>query len=242
MPYTDEIVYPPLIQAATGILTENNPPTPLHLLLPLLPLLPSNLIKLYNLKLAKVPVVSEPLPDTPSETLNCTFEFTGRLSSISLTIFNTTTFASEFSIAQACKPSTYHPFEDYLAKMSSPYKYTGQPEITAVSALYGNEMHAHFDNCTLPPAFATADDVYPRYTEISRHYDTFELPLPTPPPPPSFRQWPILCVMRRHQPTAGGLASTSSRPFFLFCLYVLCLSPRTFQFYLQAFSCQHFPA
>ena len=58
--------------------------------------------------------------------------------------------------------------------MSSPYTYMGQPEITAVPAFYGKEVHVHFDQTTLPPTFATTDDVHLRYTAMSRHYDTFQ--------------------------------------------------------------------
>ena len=52
----------------------------------------------------------------------------------------------------------------------------GQPEITAVSAFYGKEVHVHFDQTTLPPPiFAATDDVHLSYTAMSRHYDTFQL-------------------------------------------------------------------
>ena len=37
------------------------------------------------------------------------------------------------------QPFTYHSYDDYLAKMSSPYTCMGQPEIIAVSAFYGKE-------------------------------------------------------------------------------------------------------
>ena len=42
----------------------------------------------------------------------------------------------ELLYGSGMQPSTYHSY-DYLAKMSSPYTYMGQPEITAVSAFYG---------------------------------------------------------------------------------------------------------
>ena len=75
---------------------------------------------------------------------------------------------------QARRPFQRHSYDDYLAKMSSPYTFIGQLEITAVSAFYGKEVHVHFDQTTLPPSiFATTDDVHLRYTAMSRHYNTF---------------------------------------------------------------------
>ena len=68
----------------------------------------------------------------------------------------------------------------------------GQLEITAVSALYGKEVHVHFDQTTLPPpTFATTDDVHLRYTAMSRHYDTFQLIISDP-------------VEQPHAPISGG--------------------------------------
>ena len=43
----------------------------------------------------------------------------------------------ELLYGSGMQPFTYHSYDDYLAKMSSPYTYMGQPEITAVSAFYG---------------------------------------------------------------------------------------------------------
>ena len=79
----------------------------------------------------------------------------------------------ELLYGSGMQPFTYHSYDDYLAKMSSPCTYMGQPEITAVSAFYGKEVHVHFDQTTLPPTFATTDDVHLRYTAMSQHYDTF---------------------------------------------------------------------
>ena len=74
----------------------------------------------------------------------------------------------------------------------------GQPEITAVSAFYGKEVHVHFDQTTLPPSiFATTDDVHLRYTAMSRHYDTLQLIISDP-------------VEQPHAPIPGdGLSSAS---------------------------------
>jgi len=57
----------------------------------------------------------------------------------------------KYMIHKPCGPFQRHSYDDYLAKMSSPYTYMGQPEITAVSAFYGKEVHVHFDQTTLPP-------------------------------------------------------------------------------------------
>ena len=43
----------------------------------------------------------------------------------------------ELLYGSGMQPFTYHSYDDYLAKMSSPYTYMGQPEIIAVSAFYG---------------------------------------------------------------------------------------------------------
>ena len=63
--------------------------------------------------------------------------------------------------------------------MSSPFTYMGQPELTAISALFGKTVHVHLDDTTLPPpAFATIDDIHLRYNASSRHYDTYQLIIP----------------------------------------------------------------
>ena len=79
------------------------------------------------------------------------------------------------------KPFTYNLHDDYIAKMSSPYTYMGQPEITAISALYGKTVHVHYNDSALPPpAFATLDGIHLRYTQVCRHYDTHQLIIPRP--------------------------------------------------------------
>ena len=104
----------------------------------------------------------------------------------------------ELLYASGIQPFTYDSYDDYLAKMSSPYTYMGQPEITAVSAFYGKEVHLHFDQTTLPPPhFATTDDVHLRYSAVSRHYDTFQLIIPDP-------------VEQPHAPISGGALSSAS--------------------------------
>ena len=96
------------------------------------------------------------------------------------------------------QPFTYHSYDDYLAKMSSPYTFIGQPEITAVSAFYGKEVHVHFDQTTVPPpTFATTDDVHLRYTAMPRHFDTFQLITSDP-------------VEQPHAPISGGGLSSAS--------------------------------
>ena len=105
---------------------------------------------------------------------------------------------------------TYHSYDGYLAKMSSPYTYKGQLEITAVSAFYGKEVHVRFDETALPAAtFATTDDVHLRYTAMSRHYDTFQQiirPCRTT-PRLDLRWWPIFCVTMTHHPTAKEIVN-----------------------------------
>ena len=82
--------------------------------------------------------------------------------------------------------------------MPPPYTFMGQPEITAVSAFYGKEIHVHFDQTTLlPPIFATTDDVHLRYNAMSRHYDTFQLIISDP-------------VEQRHALISGGGLSSAS--------------------------------
>ena len=104
----------------------------------------------------------------------------------------------ELLYASGIQPFTYDSYDDYLAKMSSPYTYMGQPEITAVSAFYGKEVHLHFDQTTLPPPhFATTDDVHLRYSAVSRHYDTFQLIIPDP-------------VEQPHAPISGGALCSAS--------------------------------
>ena len=44
----------------------------------------------------------------------------------------------ELLYGSGMQPFTYHSYDDYLAKMSSLYTYMGQPDITAVSAFYGS--------------------------------------------------------------------------------------------------------
>ena len=96
------------------------------------------------------------------------------------------------------RPFQRHSYDDYIAKMPSPYTLMGQPEITAVSAFYGKEVHVHFDQTTLPPPhFATTDDVHLRYSAMSRHYDTFQLIIPDP-------------VEQPHAPISGGALSSAS--------------------------------
>ena len=96
------------------------------------------------------------------------------------------------------RPFQRHSYDDYIAKMPSPYTLMGQPEITAVSAFYGKEVHVHFDQTTLPPPFfATTDDVHLRYTAMSRHYDTFQLIISDP-------------VEQPHAPIPGGGLSSAS--------------------------------
>ena len=74
------------------------------------------------------------------------------------------------------RPFQRHLYDDYLAKMTSPYTFIGQPELTAVAAFYGKEVHVHFDQTTVPPpTFATTDDVHPRYTAMSRHLRHFPI-------------------------------------------------------------------
>ena len=104
------------------------------------------------------------------------------------------------------RPFQRHSYDDYIAKMPSPYTFMGQPEITAVSAFYGKEVHVHFDQTTLPPPiFATTDDVHLRYTAMSRHYDTFQLIIYDP-------------VEQPHAPISGGGLSS--------CLLYTSPSPR----------------
>ena len=43
----------------------------------------------------------------------------------------------ELLYGSGMQPFTYHSYDDYLTKMSAPYTYMGQPEMTAVSAFYG---------------------------------------------------------------------------------------------------------
>ena len=102
-------------------------------------------------------------------------------------------------IHKPCGPFQRHSYDDYLAKMPSPYTLMGQPEITAVSAFYGKEVHVHFDQTTVPPpTFATTDDAHLRYTlRCLDIYDTFQLITSDP-------------VEQPHAPISGGGLSSAS--------------------------------
>ena len=86
------------------------------------------------MRLETVPVVSEPLPDTFSEIPNYTINVVSNSCSTCLKIVTTTTSAytskyeginAELLYGSGMQPFTYHSYDDYLAKMSSPYTYMG---------------------------------------------------------------------------------------------------------------------
>ena len=103
------------------------------------------------------------------------------------------------------QPFTYNSYDDYIAKMSSPYTYMGQPEITAISALYGKTVHVHYNDSTLPPpAFATLEDIHLRYTQVSRHYDTYQPIIPRPDGQPHPPIQGVGYLQRRHDAPLCG--------------------------------------
>ena len=79
------------------------------------------------MRLETVPVVSEPLPDTFSEIPNYTIKFMSEnRHNNDLRIYEGINV--ELLYGSGMQPFTHHSYDDYLAKMSSPYTYMGQPE------------------------------------------------------------------------------------------------------------------
>ena len=96
------------------------------------------------------------------------------------------------------RPFQRHSYDDYIAKIPSPYTFIGQPEITAVSAFYGKEVHVHFEEVPYLllfwPQRMTFTYVTLRCLDI---YDTFQLIIPEP-------------VEQPHAPISGGDLSSAS--------------------------------
>ena len=96
------------------------------------------------MRLETVPVVSEPLPDTFLEIPKYTTWYQIRQQLVQYMSENRHNndlrinegINVELLYGSGMQPFTYHSYDDYLAKMSSPYTYMGQPDITAVSAFY----------------------------------------------------------------------------------------------------------
>ena len=203
------------LQQAFSVINPLLPLVNLLLLHPLLLhplLLHSNLIGYYNTKSATVPVVSELLtarhilrnPELYHQIRHQVVQYmSDNRNNSYLRICEGINL--KFLYRSGLQPSTHHSYDDYLAKMSSPYTCMGQPEITAVSALYGKEIHVHFNDTTLPPPhFATTGDSHLRYTQMSRHYDTFQLIVPTPFLQPNPHLQVVAYLLRRHDTSSSG--------------------------------------
>lgn len=199
VPYTENVVYTPFTQAATGDtnnLDPNNslPPNP-----PPPPLIPPP---------ATPPFPPPPPPPTPHWVVqpelgdgNCGFRAIARRvlgdpdlhyhirSQVVQYILNNRQnndlhiydgIQRELLYGAGLMPFQYSSYDDYIEKMSLPNTYMGQPEITAANYLYNLSIVVHFNQTTLPPPqHALLHELHLRFTTASRHYDTFliiELP------------------------------------------------------------------
>lgn len=81
-------------------------------------------------------------------------------------------------------PSQYTSYDDYVARMSMPNTYMGQPEITAANNLYNISIQVHFDQSSVPlPQHTQPNQLHVRFNPVNRHYDTILIPNPPPLPP-----------------------------------------------------------
>lgn len=188
VPHTDNIVYSPFVEAATGISNNTDySPSPPH------PLLPP----------------TSPSPNQPHWLLQpgigdgaCGFRALARhflgdpelhfqirqqvvqymsenRDNSDLRIYEG--IGIEILYRSGMQPCRYFSYDDYLAMMPLPHTYMGQPQLTAATAIYAKQVRVHFDNSTLPsPLFATTDDIHLRFSAASRNYDTFKLIISTP--------------------------------------------------------------
>ncbi len=192
VPHTDNIVYAPFIEAATGVIA--NPP----------PNIPPNLPPAGPPPLPPPPPPQEPYWLFQNEIGDgaCGFRAIARhvLGDPELHLQvrqQVVQYMSdnrhhdqlgineginmEYLYDSRMSPSTYHSYDDYLIRMSSPHAYMGEPEIAAARAVYGKQIHVHLADSTLPaPEFATTDEIHLRFTAPSRHYDTYQLIVPDP--------------------------------------------------------------
>lgn len=185
--YTDNIVYCAFIEAATSIVTLNNPPSPPSAPPPAPPPSPPDLpYWLFQPEVGDGACGFRAIarhflgnPDLHLQIREQVVQYISQNRDDSDLLRTYEGIGIEVLYASGLQPSTYNSYDDYLARMSLPYTYMGQPELTAVSAIFGKEIHVHFDHSTLPPPdFATTQDIHLRYTQLSRHYDTFKLIIP----------------------------------------------------------------
>ena len=88
---------------------------------------------------------------------------------------------SELLYSAGSYPFHFYSYDDYVAKMSLPATYMGQPEITAAIEIYDMPIHVHLNNSTLPlPQHALQNELHLKFTPTSRHYETFILKTPAP--------------------------------------------------------------
>ena len=203
--YTENIVYAAFIEAATSILSDKPSPTPPQPPPPLPPPAPQQPHWLLQYEIGggacgfrAIPRHIIGNPEFHHQIRHQVVQYmSDNRNNSDLRIYEGINL--EFLYCSGVQPSSYHSNDDHHAKMSSPYNSMGQPEIIAVFALYGKKIHVHFNDTTLPPPhYAATDEIHLRYTQMSRHYDTFQLTVPTPfrQPNPPF--------------SGGGLSAPSS--------------------------------
>ena len=168
-PYTDNIVYPPFIEAANGISDSPPPPHP-----------PPHWAVQHEIGdgACGFRAIARRFLQDPDLHLQVRQNVVQHLSNHrnvhDYHIYDG--IGTELMFSMAFPPSTYTSYDEYLTKMSMPTTFMGQPEILAAMQIYGHNIHVHFSNDTLPdPRQVTGNDLYLKFNVQAKHYDTFVL-------------------------------------------------------------------